>query len=169
MTPLPIYKKNVKVLFCVSGLSDHFIFFPKKKLINYCHRTGLLLLRTGPVEKVSYCIFCILIHLQKEFLQPSGRTSSVQDSSSINFSLSTKKIGFLQPSGRDSSVQQYASVKLSLHQENRIFHPSDRASSVQESTSVKPSISTMKIGFSTPVAGLHLFKNLLLSSHHSPP
>ena len=26
-----------------------------------------------------------------------------------------------------------------------------------------------KSDFSTPVAGLHLFKNLLLSTHHSPP
>ena len=44
----------------------------------------------------------------------------------------------------------------------------NRASTVQESTSVNLSFSTGRIGFSTLMAGLHLFKNLLLSAYHSP-
>merc|ERR1712030_273033 len=63
--------------------------------------------------------------------------------SSVNFSLSTKRVGFLQPSGRASSVQESASINFSLY--------------------------TKKSDFSTLVAGLHLFKNLLLSAYHSPP
>ena len=79
-------------------------------------------------------------------------------------------------SGKISSAQEFASV--SLHQEVWIFSIPlaefhqlkilNRASTVQESTSVNLSFSTGRIGFSTLMAGLHLFKNLLLSAYHSP-
>jgi len=37
-----------------------------------------------------------------------------QESASVNFSLSIKKIGFFQPSGMASSVQESTSISLSL-------------------------------------------------------
>ena len=47
---------------------------------------------------------------------------------------------------------------LTFHQENWISPPQWQLLTLQE-----------KIGFSTPVAWLHLFKNLLLSAYQSPP
>ena len=52
---------------------------------------------------------------------------------------------------------------------DEILHPRGRTSSVHESASVNLSLSTKKSNFSTPVSGLHLFKNLLMSTFHSPP
>ena len=103
---------------------------------------------------IKYCINCILIHLSfsimwgifysyilfKRFFNSSLEgISTLQWQGFICSRICTKKIGF--------------------------FHPSDRASSVEESTSVKLSLSNKnsdfsRRNFSTPVAGLHLFKNL---------
>ena len=54
------------------------------------------------------CDFNFSLSTKKiEFLHPSGRASSVQESTSVNLSFSTKKIEFFHPSGRASSEILY--------------------------------------------------------------
>jgi len=83
--------------------------------------------------------FCqaINLHHENRIFHPSGRASSVQESTSVKSSLSTMKIGFFHPSGRASTVEESTSVKLSLSTKKiGFFHPSGKASSVQETASI---------------------------------